>query len=178
MPPRKFRFDAAHPQAEPGASRSQLKRESNALQAVGEELVQLSAARLAKLPLPPDLAPALLAYPGLKTHEARRRQLQLIGRLMREADEADQLQPLLEAHAALKNASGQANQAHQAAEALRDQLVAANPQERAALLASLPPAMVPQLRHLAESAAANKRAFRELFRLLKDINSEQPLNEV
>ena len=78
-------------------SRSQRKRDSAALQAAGEKLALLPPARQDKLPLPPDLAEALAAFRTMPSREARRRQLQYIGRLMREADEAGTLQAVLDA---------------------------------------------------------------------------------
>lgn len=83
-------------------SRSQRKRDSAALQARGEELALLPPARQALLPLPPDLADALADFRAMSSREARRRQLQYIGRLMREADQAGTLQPVLEAWARLE----------------------------------------------------------------------------
>ena len=66
-------------------SRSQKKRDSSALQDLGKKLAALSNAGRAKLPLPPELARALAQYHTITGHEAARRQLQYIGRLMREA---------------------------------------------------------------------------------------------
>lgn len=83
-------------------SRSQRKRDSAALQAKGEELALLPPARQDKLPLPPDLAEALAAFRAMSSREARRRQLQYIGRLMREADGAGTLQAVLDAWARLE----------------------------------------------------------------------------
>jgi len=57
-----------------------------ALQALGEVLLSLSPARLAELDLPDRLADALDAARRITQREARRRQLQYIGRLMREVD--------------------------------------------------------------------------------------------
>ncbi len=76
-------------------SRSRRKRDSTALQAVGEQLAALSPSALATLPLTPDLADALAALPRMRTHEARRRQLQYIGRLMREAEEEGALEAIV-----------------------------------------------------------------------------------
>lgn len=83
-------------------SRSQRKRDSAALQAKGEELALLPPARRALLPLPPALAEALAEFRTLSGHEARRRQLQYIGRLMREAEEEGTLQAVLDAWARLE----------------------------------------------------------------------------
>jgi ribosome-associated protein len=69
-------------------SKSQRKREMHELQALGEELVALDASRLASLDLPADLAEAIRFAHSLRAHEARRRQMQYIGRLMRDVDDA------------------------------------------------------------------------------------------
>ena len=65
-------------------SRSQKKRESTALQGLGEDLTRLSPPVLRALGLPEELLKALLDWPKMKTHEAKRRHMQFIGRLMRE----------------------------------------------------------------------------------------------
>jgi molybdopterin adenylyltransferase len=57
-----------------------------ALQDLGERLVSLSEARLAELALPETLVHALREARRITRHEARRRQMQYIGRLMREVD--------------------------------------------------------------------------------------------
>jgi ribosome-associated protein len=59
-----------------------------ALQDLGETLLELNAARLAELDLPEALVEALETARRITTHEARRRQLQYIGRLMRDVDPA------------------------------------------------------------------------------------------
>lgn len=66
-------------------SRSAKKRQATALQNLGQELTELSSDTWTALP--DDLREALRNHAGLKDHEARRRQQQYIGRLMRELDE-------------------------------------------------------------------------------------------
>ncbi len=68
-------------------SRSQKKRDSSQLQKIGEELANLAPAKLAKLPLTEDLQEAFAEYRRISNKEAKRRHLQYIGRLMREAQE-------------------------------------------------------------------------------------------
>ena len=58
----------------------------HALQELGEELVALDPKRLAMLELPEQLADAIALARSLTRHEARRRQLQYVGRLMRGVD--------------------------------------------------------------------------------------------
>lgn len=58
----------------------------HALQDLGEALVALDPARLATLDLPERLADALHDARNTRTHEGRRRQLQYVGKLMRDID--------------------------------------------------------------------------------------------
>jgi len=67
-------------------SKSRRKREATALQALGERLVELRAAQLAQLPLEEPLREAVRAAQRITARGGRRRQLQLIGKLMRRAD--------------------------------------------------------------------------------------------
>ena len=62
-------------------SKSSRKRDMHALQDLGEQLVALSPERLKKVPLPDALYEAIRAAQGFKM-EARRRQLQYVGKLV------------------------------------------------------------------------------------------------
>lgn len=79
-------------------SKSQLKRESQDLQELGEAVAALPDGRLADAPMPQALRDAVLEYHRTRTHEGRRRQMQYIGKLMRGAD----VEPLREAVAAAR----------------------------------------------------------------------------
>src|SRR2546428_2384700 len=74
--------------AEPAAapSKSARKRAMHDLQHVGEALMALDPARLMTLDLPERLRDAIVLARSITKHEGRRRQLQYIGRLMREID--------------------------------------------------------------------------------------------
>lgn len=67
-------------------SRSQLKRESKTLQDMGEQLATLTKDELRPLALPDSLVSALDELRSLRKHEARRRQAQFVGKLMRDLD--------------------------------------------------------------------------------------------
>lgn len=95
--PRRNRYQIGGDEEQERVSRSQKKRDSSALQAVGETLAKMPAVKRARLPLPSDLKEGLEEYDRLSGYEARRRQLQYIGRLMREAREEGTLQPVLDA---------------------------------------------------------------------------------
>jgi len=67
-------------------SKSQRKREMHARQDLGEQLVRLGNDALRRLELPESLREAIREAQRIKGHEALRRQMQYIGRLMRESD--------------------------------------------------------------------------------------------
>lgn len=73
--------------AEERPSKSQRKRDVEALQEVGEQLAGLSERVLAGLPLDEKLRDALLAVRQIHQRGARKRQLQYVGKLMRHMDE-------------------------------------------------------------------------------------------
>lgn len=77
-------------------SKSQRKRDMTALQKLGQDLTTLGKKQLEKLPLPDTLIAALAEYQRLpNSNEARRRQLQFIGRVMRDANH-DEIQAELD----------------------------------------------------------------------------------
>lgn len=158
-------------------SRSQKKRESTALQKRGEELAALSPALWKELPLTADLHDALKEARALKSREALRRQMQYIGRLMREMDEDGQ-DALLAALDALKEAARGDAGLMRRLEAMRDGLITPDAVAREAAVertaAACPGLDAARLRHLAEAALADRekkrppRHARELFRYLRE----------
>jgi ribosome-associated protein len=77
-------------------SKSQRKRDDQSLQEMGERLVALSRERLAKIPLPDTLRQAVGEAQQIHAHGGRRRQLQYIGRLMRELDDPEPIRAALD----------------------------------------------------------------------------------
>ncbi len=158
-----------------GKSRSQKKRESSALQKHGEALAALSPAVWKKLPLSAELEEALAAWAGMKSWEAKRRQMQYIGRLMRELDEPEALFSALEE---LREQARGETAAFRHLEALRDALVHADAHVRQKALEETlranPDLEAARLAHLVEGALAERekkrppRQGRALFRYLRD----------
>lgn len=107
-----------HPDLRP--SKTRLKKESHELQALGEALLELPPAKLAAVPMPERLLDALNELRRIRSHEGRRRQLQYVGKLMREADPA----PLREAVAAQRLPNAHDTLRLHEAEAWRDRLLA------------------------------------------------------
>lgn len=152
-------------------SKSQLKRESHALQAMGEELVELSAAKLAKIPMPDELADAVALARKIRARGGRKRQLQYIGKIMRSIDAT----PIEQALADLKNAAGKEAAKFHRLEQWRDRLVDEGDAALGDLLEAFPDADRQHLRQLIRNAqreaAKNKppKSAREIFRYLRDL---------
>lgn len=77
--------EARGPAADP-PSKTRRKKEMHALQALGQQLVSLSAEQLARIELPEELREAIAFTHRVTSHEGRRRQLQYVGKLMRQVD--------------------------------------------------------------------------------------------
>ncbi|MEM7078654.1 MAG: ribosome biogenesis factor YjgA [Pseudomonadota bacterium] len=160
------------------SSKTQLKREADALQKLGTRLAGLKPAQLDNLVLPERLSAAILEYQRLPTREAQRRQLQFIGRLMRAADTAG-----IEAFfAALDGQSAQQKYTFHQVEKWREDLL----RERDALtrfVAAYPTVDRQQLRHLlrnvhkARDAQARKTGERALFRFIRALVDRSPAEE-
>ncbi|WP_430461374.1 ribosome biogenesis factor YjgA [Thalassolituus sp. LLYu03] len=67
-------------------SKSELKREAHRHQDMGKRLTELNASKWKELPITETLYNALVENARLKQHEAKRRHMQYIGRLMRDED--------------------------------------------------------------------------------------------
>lgn len=163
-------------------SRSQKKRDSHALQALGGKLADMPESALKRLALQPQLMQAIKDYKALSKHEAKRRQLQFIGALMRDAD-AD---PLARAVEDMEAGNRSQNREFHEVETWRAALVAGDESglEQILLLANEEDrnALRPQIRQLARNARAEQeknkppRAARSLFRLLREIKQGKPIN--
>jgi len=155
-------------------SKSQLKRESHALQAMGEELVELPAAKLAKIPLPDELADAIALARRIKQRGGRKRQLQYIGKLMRKIDP----EPIQLALEGLKLDSARETAQLHKLEQWRDRLVAEGDAALGKLLDDYPQADRQHLRQLVRNAQReakqNKppKSAREIFRYLRELMSQ------
>ena len=96
-------WNAAHEAAplpeEDRPSRSQKKRDSTALQNLGEELASLPETILDAFPLSEKTREAVREWRRFSSRESKRRQMQYIGRLMREENDIPALREALTAHA-------------------------------------------------------------------------------
>ena len=158
--------------AAPPVSKTQRKKEMHELQALGVALVELPESQLAAMHIADELREAVLEAKRIKTHEVKRRQLQYIGRLMREVDPA----PLRAQLDALTGHSAQEAARHRRLEALREKLLA-DDQALTAYVSAHAGADLQALRTLIRNARRDQkegrppRAYRELFRVLKSLES-------
>lgn len=150
-------------------SKSQRKRDMTALQDLGGELVKLSRERLQRMDLPENLLTAVLEAQRITSHGAIRRQMQLIGKLMRGVEADD----ISEQVAAIKGESDIAKAAFHAIERWRERLLA-DDDALTLWLAEHPESDAQQIRQLIRNARREAadgkppKSSRALFRLLRD----------
>ena len=154
-------------------SKSQKKRESTALQDMGAELVALSRDQLKKFDLPDRLRDAVRDCQRFTSHGAIRRQMQYIGKLMRDVDPA----PIRAVLDEINGVSAAANARQHALERLRALLL-----EDEAVLGEIardhPATDITHLRQLRRNALKEQehnkppRAFREIFRVLRELSEQ------
>jgi ribosome-associated protein len=171
-------------------SKTDLKRESTELQKLGEALLTLRGDLFARLDLPEGLVTALEELKRISNFEGRRRQLQYVGKLMRQ-QEPETLQAVRDALEEQRGGSAQQTLALHTAERWRDDLIERD-DALTEWLAQHPETDVQQLRALirqarkdgqpdAESvskglAPRRGRAYREIFQLVRDALDEIPEN--
>lgn len=154
-------------------SKSQKKREADALQKLGVELIALPQAKLESLPLPEQLMRAVIEAKSIRSHGAMRRQAQLIGKLMRAADAA----AIAEAYHELIAADSSQTAAFHALESWRDKLVSDDKEALTAFINEHPQVDVQMLRQLIKKAVEEKLkgkppgAGKALFRFLRSLIS-------
>ena len=150
-------------------SKTERKRQALYLQNLGKRLTEVKPDELATFSLTPKILDAIANYLRFKSHEARRRQLQYIGKLMRGID----LETLQHDMEAIDNASAATNLHFHRLEQWRDRLLS-EPDALTEYLHAHPQAPRQALRHQlqrvakAKDEAQRKSAARALFRLLKE----------
>ena len=151
---------------EDGPSKTRRKRDAEDLQSLGEALAELPGDVLATLDLPDRLLQALEDYSRIPSHEARRRQRQFIGKLMRDVD-PEPLQAFLDGRQ--RPAKEQAR-LFRLTERWRDRLVTEGQPALEAFLAAYPGAAAGELADAVTAARDGRSgAPRRLFRMVRTI---------
>jgi len=179
MKPKKTTYGAelshqADSDADLPPSKTQLKAEADAQQALGVRLTELSKDKLLKLNLPEEVFEAVLESRKITANGAIRRHRQYLGRLMREIDTA----PIVEQLARWDGKHTAENAYFHGLERWRDRLINDSNamSEFMALHASTDSQQLRTLiRNAQKELAANKppKSSRELFKLLREITSAE-----
>ncbi len=167
-------------QEEEWVSKTQRKKEMDSLQDLGVELTKLSVDTLKKMPISEDLLDALKDQKKVTANGAKKRQLQFIGRLMREED-AEAISASL---ARIKGDDTAHNAAMQRMEVWRNRLMV-DDNALTELLNEFPNVPASEMRTLIRNARKEKelnkppKAFRALFQALRQyMNGESPSEQV
>ena len=151
-------------------SKTKRKRQVEELQQLGAALVGLAPSQLEAIAMPPELLGAVRDAQRMTSHEAKRRQLQYIGKLMRKVDP----EPLRAAIAERAGQSTNARVQQKRLEQWRERLIA-DDEALTAFAAAHPGADLQALRTLIRNArkeiAEGKppRAQRALFRMVREL---------
>jgi len=155
-------------------SKTEMKREMQRYQELGEVLCDMSPAKWATLPVSSTLMAALEESKRIKKHEARRRHFQYIGKLMRSED----LDALQEAVDMLDPSSDAFGRRIRQLEQWRTRLID-DDQAMNEFLDIYPDTDRQQLRNMIRNARKEVQAeppkpgtaFKKLFQLIKDIDN-------
>jgi len=156
-------------------SKSARKRQMLHLQAVGESLLELSDQQLARIPIENEqLLAALRECRKIRSNSARKRQLQFIGKLMREVDAA----PIEQALQGLHEARRDDNRVFHELEKLRGDVLEAGQDGADLVTARYPAADRQLLRQLVRQHQREEQrgdppaASRKLFRYLRELQAD------
>lgn len=155
-------------------SKTQKKKEALELQKMGEKLVTLSDEQIENIDLPAELSDAVKFIKTIKSHGARKRQMQRIGTLMRKIDPG----PIQETLEEIDEGNYRKALEFKEIETWRDELIAGKKTLMDEILVKCPEADRQQLAQLVRNAVKEKahkkppRAFRALFRYLREVRYE------
>lgn len=154
-------------------SKTRIKKQMHELRDLGKELTELGKDQLAQLDIPENLRDAIREMSRINSFGAQRRQIQYIGKLMRDVDPA----PILAKLDAWKGKSQQHTVYMHQLERWRDRLLESDA-ALTELLAAHPQTDVQRLRALIRNAKKEQelqkppKSFREIFQMLRETISE------
>ena len=173
MPERKENF------TESGSyvSKSQRRRDALDVRDLAAQLVALEPARLARLPLDEPVRRAIDEARRIRARVARKRQLQYVAKLLRRGETGE----IREALDAFDSEARRLAAGHHRCEAWRDRLIESGDEALGKLLQQRRDADAQALRQLVRNARREQErnappsAARALFRLLRELDSAEPL---
>jgi ribosome-associated protein len=160
-----------HGDEEDLVSKSQVKRECLDLQELGEAMSKLEPSALDKIPLDDKIRDAVIAIRKMKKGGALKRQIQYVGKLLRNTDH----EPIREAYDKIVNHYREDVKQFHKLENWRDRLVAEGDKALGDLLTEMPQLDRQHLRQLIRQANKEKqnnkpsKSSREIFKYLKQM---------
>ncbi len=158
-------------------SKSQRKRDAQAVKSLASELIRLSSSQLASVPLEASIREAVQEARQIRAHVAGKRQLQFIAKQLRRIDIA----PIRETIDSFKNKARQRTIRQHRVENWRDFLLASGDEALGKLLQQQHNADGQAIRQLIRNAQREASrgkppaSSRALFQLLRDMDENQPL---
>jgi ribosome-associated protein len=159
-------------------SKSQRKRDAKKIQDLASTLLQMSDSQFNRIPFPEVLDIALRQGRKIKSHVARKRQMQFIAKLLRQHD----LTPIMDAIALDRDQLRQNTVRFHVLEQWRDRLIEMGDAELAEFCTANPKANRQQLRQLVrnvqkeqnlEKPPASKRL---LFKILRELDEQNVIS--
>jgi ribosome-associated protein len=158
-------------------SKSQRKRDAQELKSLAGQLIGLSKARLAQVPLEEPVREAVEEARQIRSHVARKRQLQFIAKLLRRTDATE----IFDSIEAFNNEARQLTARQHRSEAWRDFLLESGDAALGQLLEKRHDADAQSIRQLLRNAHREAQqdkppaSLRALFRMLRDLDEMTPL---
>lgn len=154
-------------------SKSQRKRDMEALQKLGREIIELKPALREKLPLSEDMLDAIEEMERITSNEARRRHMQYVGKVMRSED----IEGIKQAFVDIERQHDARDRDFHRLEKLRDRLIEEGDGALDDALAQLPGIEISQLRQLIRNAQRERSqgkapsSARKLFKLMREYST-------
>ncbi|MGL4601438.1 MAG: ribosome biogenesis factor YjgA [Plesiomonas sp.] len=155
-------------------SKSEIKRDAEALKVLGQELISLGRQALNRIPLDDELRVEIELAQKIKK-EGLRRQVQFIGKMLRSRD----VEPIITALDKMKNRHNQQIALFHKFEHIRDRLIENGDTDLQLVLNDFPNADRQHLRNLVRSAVKERaeskppKAYREIFQYLKELAEQR-----
>ena len=152
-------------------SKTQIKEEMLALKDLGAALLDVPKSVYDSFPIPDELDEAIQTSHRIKSHIAKKRQLQYIGKVIRGID----YQPIQAAYDEWKNGRKKLSHEHHKIEELRDQLIDGKQEVLNRLISEHPECDIQQIRQMIRAAHQEKKLqkppkhYRKLFKYLRQL---------
>lgn len=152
-------------------SRSEKKRRSTAIQKIGEELASFPISAIRSFNLPPDLLQEYEELHSITKHEAKRRKMQYIGKMLRDVD----IEPIRARIEEVKEGKAAQSADFHHLERLRDRLLQGDKDAMNFIVETHPDVDIQKLRQLVRNAKKEiekqkpLKSSKLLFRFLREL---------